>query len=120
MCRDVLISETHWPASLGLVRDTLSLNLGRGVWGDGSEVKQRLSESGLLRANILFWASDGECSQLLCWPLMPCPNSWGHFISVTGCAGLEPISSHSDCVFSVKFLCAEYHEYWCEIEQCVR
>ena len=88
---------------------------------EGECVHLRLSSaSGLLRANILVWASDGECSQLLCWPLVPCPNSWGHFIPVMGSAGLEPISSHSGCVLSVKSLCAEDHEYWCGIGQCVR
>lgn len=37
---------------------------------------------------------DGECSQLLCWPLVPCPSSCGHFISATDSSGSESIGSH--------------------------
>lgn len=56
---------------------------------------------------------DGECSQLLCWSLVPCPNSCAHFISDTDSAGLEA------SVLQGKFLCVKYRECWCGAGQCV-
>lgn len=61
---------------------------------------------------------DGECSQLLCWPLVPYPNSCAHFISATGSAGLGAMGTHS-CVLQDKFLCVKYHERWCRVGRCV-
>lgn len=62
---------------------------------------------------------DGECSQLLCWPLVPCPNSCAHSISATGSAGLGAVGTLSCRVLQGKFLCVKYHECWCRVEQCV-
>lgn len=62
---------------------------------------------------------NGECSQLLCWPLVPCPSSCGHFISATDSSGSESIGSHPCHVLQVKFLCLKYQECWCGAGQCI-